>query len=88
MTTPDMFTELTHPENVSKKDEFLYTSLRPYSVQHGVGGVRVYFIETKYQAKVFGILYGRDGENGWYLDKDQAEKIAHVICGFLNGEAA
>lgn len=25
MKTPDMFTELTHPENVSKKDEFLYT---------------------------------------------------------------
>jgi hypothetical protein len=26
MTTPDMFTDLTHPENVSRKDAFLYTS--------------------------------------------------------------
>jgi hypothetical protein len=80
--TPDMFENLTHSENVSKKSEILYTSMRPFSVVHGVGGTRIFLIEAKNQRTVVGVTYGK------WLDADQAHNLAHVICGFLNGEAA
>jgi hypothetical protein len=80
--TPDMFANLTRSEDVSKKGEFLYTSMRPFSVVQGVGGTRIYLIEAKNQRTVAGVMYGK------WLDADQAHRLAHQICGFLNGEKA
>jgi hypothetical protein len=80
--TPDMFTQLTRPEDVSKKGDFLYTSLRPFSVVHGVGGTRIFLIEAKNQRTIAGVLYGK------WIDAEQANSLAHTICNFLNGEAA
>jgi hypothetical protein len=74
---------LTHSEDVSIKDDFLYTLHKPYSFREGMGGVNAYFIEDGRGLVVAGVIRNIECMPS-HAPQSESKDMANYICHMLN----
>ena len=77
---------LTHPENMSTKQENLYTLHKPYSFRQCIVG-GAWFIEDGRGKVVAGVTQNESGHPN-FAPQSEAKDMANFICHLLNEAAA
>jgi hypothetical protein len=78
----DMSIICTHPENVSIKSDFVYTSHKPYTFRESITG-DAYFIEDGRGLVVAGVINNREGMST-HSPLGEGKDMANYLCKLLN----